>query len=228
MKEEIDLSLIFYVVREKIGIIILGMMIVAGVFFGISDFFITPMYSASTSLYVYNETSRDIITSTDLNTSQELVQTYIVILKSNVVLNKVSDVLNNQYNAEELRQMITASSINNTEAFSISVENPDPSMAQKIANTIATVAPTEIIRVVKVGVVEVIDYATIPTEQSSPNIFKNTVIGGLFGGVVIIIVLVLKEMLNTIVRCEEDLIENFNIPILGAIPPLNNGGSGEI
>ncbi len=157
-----------------------------------------------------------------MNTSQELVQTYSY-SKSNVVLNKVSDVLNNQYNAEELREMITATSINNTEAFSITVENPDPLMAQKIANTIATVAPAEIIRVVKAGAVEVIDYATIPTEQSSPNVIRDTATVGLLGGIVGLIVLVLKEMLNTVIKCEEDLIENFKAPILGVIPPLNNG-----
>ncbi|MPM94471.1 hypothetical protein SDC9_141617 [bioreactor metagenome] len=30
-------------------------------------------------------------------------------------------------------------------------------------------------------------------------------------------------MLDTVIRSEEDLIENFNIPILGVIPPLSNG-----
>jgi len=223
MNDEIDLSLILFVIRKKIGTIFLSIVIAAGAAFGISKFFITPLYSASTSLYVYNETSREAITSTDLNTSQELVQTYIVILTSNAVLNKVSDVLNNQYDVEELRDMITASAINNTEAFSITVENPDPIMAQKIANTIATVAPAEIIRVVKAGSVEVIDYATLPIEQSSPNVIRNTAVGGVLGLIICIMVLVLKEMFDTVIRSEEDLIQNFNIPILGVIPPLNNG-----
>lgn len=223
MNDEIDLGLMLLLVRKKIGTIILSIVLAAGVAFGISNFLITPLYSASTSLYVYNEASRESITSTDLNTSQELVQTYIVILTSNAVLNKVTAVLNNQYTVEELREMITASAINNTEAFSITVENTDPAMAQKIANTIATVAPAEIIRVVKAGSVEVIDYATLPIEQSSPNVIRNTAIGGLLGCVVCVIVLVLKEMFDTVIRSEEDLIENFNIPILGVIPPLNNG-----
>lgn len=223
MNEEIDLGLILLILRKKIVTIILCMVLTAGVVFGVSNYLITPLYSASTSLYVYNETSRDSITSTDLNTSQELVQTYIVILTSNAVLTKVSAVLNNQYSVDELRNMITASAINNTEAFEITVENADPAMAQKVANTIATVAPAEIIRVVKAGSVEVIDYATLPIEQSSPNVFKNTAIGGLLGFIVCVIVLALTEMFDTVIRSEEDLIENFNIPILGVIPPLNNG-----
>lgn len=223
MNDEIDLSMVLFIVRKKIGTIILCIVLVAAVTFGISNFLITPLYSASTSLYVYNETSRESITSTDLNTSQELVQTYIVILTSNAVLTKVSGVLNNQYSIEDLRDMITASAINNTEAFQITVENSDPMMAQKIANTIATVAPSEIVRVVKAGSVEVIDYATLPIEQSSPNVIRNTAIGGILGCVVCIAVLVLKETFDTVIRSEEDLVESFNIPILGAIPPLNNG-----
>lgn len=223
MNEEIELGQILFIIRNKIGTIILCTVLAAGAVFGISNYLIKPLYSASTSLYVYNETSREAITSSDLNTSQELVQTYIVILTSNAVLNKVSDVLNNQYTIEDLREMIKATAINNTEAFSVTVENADPVMAQKIANTIATVAPSEIIRVVKAGSVEVIDYATLPEEQSSPNVIRNTAIGGLLGCIVSIGVLILKKMLDTVIRSEEDLIENFNIPILGVIPPLSNG-----
>ncbi|MEA4973468.1 MAG: Wzz/FepE/Etk N-terminal domain-containing protein [Candidatus Metalachnospira sp.] len=223
MNEEIELGQILFIIRNKIGTIILCTLLVAGAAFGISNYLITPLYSASTSLYVYNETSREAITSSDLNTSQELVQTYIVILTSNAVLNKVSDVLNNQYTVEDLREMIEATAINNTEAFSVTVENADPVMAQKIANTIATVAPSEIIRVVKAGSVEVIDYATLPEKQSSPNVIRNTAIGGLLGCILSIGVLILKKMLDTVIRSEEDLIENFNIPILGVIPPLSNG-----
>ena len=223
MSDEIELGQILYIIRNKIGTIFLCIILAAGATFGVANFLITPLYSASTSLYVYNETSREAITSSDLNTSQELVQTYIVILTSNAVLNKVSDVLNNQYTVDDLREMITATAINNTEAFEVTVENADPEIAQKIANTIATVAPSEIIRVVKAGSVEVIDYATLPIEQSSPNVIRDTAIGGLLGCIVCIGVLILKEMLDTVIRSEEDLIENFNIPILGVIPPLSNG-----
>ncbi|MEG2679649.1 MAG: GNVR domain-containing protein, partial [Oscillospiraceae bacterium] len=159
-----------------------------------------------------------------LNTSQQLVQTYIVILTSNSVLNQVSEQLDSAYSAAELREMLTASSIDNTETFKISVTNEDPEMAQKIANTLADVAPKEIIRVVKAGAVEVIDYATLPGNPTSPKIAINTAIGAMLGAVLSILFTIVMAMLDTAVRCEEDLTEHFSIPVLGVIPSLNAKG----
>ncbi|MEG0321420.1 MAG: hypothetical protein RR606_04445, partial [Oscillospiraceae bacterium] len=71
-------------------------------------------------MYVYSEGNRVVngtITSSELSTSQQLVQTYIVILTSNSVLDQVSEKLDRAYTAEELRNMLTASAINNTETF---------------------------------------------------------------------------------------------------------------
>jgi capsular polysaccharide biosynthesis protein len=59
-------------------------------------------------MYVYNSSTRsDDITSADLTTSQKLVQTYIVILKSNSVLSDVSERLGGAYTPEDLRKMLS-------------------------------------------------------------------------------------------------------------------------
>ncbi|MEG1500893.1 MAG: Wzz/FepE/Etk N-terminal domain-containing protein [Clostridiales bacterium] len=224
MNTEIDLRQIFLIIWHRLWLIISTTIIFGLVAFLISHFLITPIYSASASMYVYSESNRGIndITSTEqLNTSQKLVQTYIVILTSNSVLNQVAEQLGNIYSADDIRKMLTASAINGTETFQITVTNPDPVMAQKIANTVANVAPEEIIRVVKAGSVEVIDYATLPINPSSPRTLTNTVIGALLGIILSVLVSIIMAMLDTAVRCEEDLAEHFNIPVLGVIPSLS-------
>ena len=160
------------------------------------------------------------ITSSDLTTSQKLVSTYIVVLKSNSVLDKVSKDLDYKYSAQQIRKMLSAYSIDGTEAFEIKVTNRDPEVALTIANTIAYAAPAEIIRVVKAGAVEVIDYATLPHETSYPNIKLNTAIGVFAGLVVAVVIALLLAMADTTVRTEEDLTEVFEIPVLGVIPKL--------
>jgi len=239
MSEEIDLQQLFLILRQRIWLIVISTVSLGLIAFLISTQIIVPQYTASASLYVYNnneERAKDTITSTDLNTSQQLVQTYIVILTSNTVLDKVAQELDGHYTTGELRDIISASAINDTEAFKISVTNADPAAAQKITNAVVSVAPKEIVRVVKAGGVEVIDYATRPTDPSSPNVVRNSMIGALIGLVLSILITVVLEMLNTTVRCEEDLTEQFNLPVLGVIPSLaireekvgtNNYGSKE-
>ena len=228
MNIELDIRQIVIILWRKVWVLILLIAVFGAAAFSYSFWLITPLYSASTSMYVYNQQNRtnSIITSSDLTTSQKLVSTYIVVLKSNSVLEKVSRELDNKYSAEQIREMLTASSIDGTEAFEINVIHKDPEVARTIANTIANAAPAEITRVVKAGAVEVIDFATLPEEPTSPNIKLNTAIGALAGLAIAVILVLLLAMADTAVRSEEDLTEVFDIPVLGVIPKLADGDRG--
>jgi len=227
MNTEMDIRQIALILWRKLWVILLFMLLCGGLAFSISNWMITPLYSASVSMYVYNSNRADSnISSSDLATSQKLVDTYIVILKSNTVLNQVSRELGEEYSSDAIRNMLSASSINNTEAFSVTIKHPDPWAAERIVNTIARVSPLEITRVVKAGSVEVIDYATTPQYPSHPNIYRNTAVGALAGTAAAILLLILLTMLDTVVRSEEDLTVAFDIPILGVIPKLPENGKG--
>ena len=225
---ELDLRQAVMILWKKLWLLLLVALLCGAAAFSISYWLITPLYSASTSMYVYNQQNRTStnVTSTDLATSQKLVSTYLVILKSNSVLDQVSRTLDGAYSAEQIEKMLTASAIDNTEAFRITITNPDPKMAMTIANTIANIAPIEISRVVKAGSVEVIDYAALPTKPASPNILRNTAIGAVLGLIIAIFIVILIEITDTRIKSEEDLTKTFDIPVLGVIPRLVGGDKG--
>lgn len=229
MDIELDIRQILTILWRRLWVLFLSTLICAAIAFSVSFWLITPLYSASASMYVYNQQNRTStnVTSTDLATSQKLVSTYLVILKSNSVMGQVSQRLGGRYTTLELQKMLNASAIDNTEAFKIIITNKDPAAAQEIANTIVTVAPAEIIRVVKAGSVEVIDYATKPDKPSSPDVIRNTLIGALLGLILAAFLVILRAITDTTIRSEEDLTEVFEIPILGVIPKLNGEGKGE-
>lgn len=221
---ELDLREILEFLRRKILIILVGMVLGLIVLFIISKYFITPIYTAEVTMYVYNNEDRNdtLVTVNDLTISQKLVDTYIVILKSDSVLNEVARKVDMGYSADEIRKMLSASAVSSTEVFEITISNSDPHRAQTIANTIANVAPDEIIRVVKAGDVQVIDYATLPEDPSSPNIKLNSVLGALLGIILSILMLVIIDMLDISIKDEGDLVEHFEYPIIGIIPSLND------
>lgn len=173
-------------------------------------------------MYVFSNTNRseNAITSSELTASQELVNTYIVVLKSDTVLDQVIKKLDLSMTPEEVRGMMNAGSIGGTEAFNISVTSSDPAFSQRVANAIVQIAPVEIIRVVKAGGAEVIDYAKVPDKKVSPNILLNTVIGVLAGFVVAFGICVAVVIFDTKVHDEEELAQLFSIPILGCVPTL--------
>lgn len=220
--KELDLWQVILILRKRLIVILISMLFCGALFYLFSFFLIAPKYTATASMYVFSNTNRseNAITSSELTASQELVNTYIVVLKSDTVLNQVIEKLDLSMTPEEVRTMVNAGSIGGTEAFNISVTSNDPVLSQRIVNTIVQIAPVEIIRVVKAGGAEVIDYAKVPDKPVSPNILLNTVIGVLVGFVLSFGVSLALVIFNTKFHSEEDLAQIFSIPVLGSVPTL--------
>ncbi|MCC8162818.1 MAG: hypothetical protein LIO86_06560 [Lachnospiraceae bacterium] len=188
---------------------------------------VVPMYSASASLYVYgdqNYEESETQTSNDMSLGTRLAAIYIVLLQSDTVLDSVADQLELSYSGSDIREMMTAETIDESMAISVTIRNSDPVKAQMIANAIVDVAPAEIIRVVKAGGVEVIDYAKLPTTPYNINLRSNVQKGVLIGLAFAVLLFLLLEFLDTTVYREEDLQEHFEFPVLGSIPDIPVGG----
>ena len=219
---DLDLKRLLEILWRKMWLIILCFLIGGAAAGSITKFLITPIYSSSATMYVNNTNNRGTnpISTSDITASQQLVDTYIVIMKSDAVLQAVAEKSGLGYTANQIRSMISANSENGTEVFRLVVENANPEHAQIIANTIAEIAPQEIIRVVKAGSVEVIDYAKLPTAPSSPNLPMNIVIGCLLGLIIAVGIALVHELFDTTIKSEKDLTDAFQIPIIGKIPVL--------
>lgn len=234
--EEISLIDLLILLRHKFALLLVAAILGGGIGCAATYFLIEPTYTATASLYVTNQdTSQEgLLSMNDLYVSQSLVSTYIVIINSDTVLEKVAKQINDEQLKENnqpvqpltaalIRHMITAAAINETQAFNVSITSPDPALAQKIVYAILDIAPDEIIRVVKAGAVEVIDSPTLPTNPNWP-LMRNTFIGTLLGLVISIAGVLLYAMMDTVVHGEEKLTSAFNIPVLGVIPHVSNEG----
>lgn len=217
---ELDLKKVMTVLVAHLKVIIAAAVGLALVFFLVSKFFITPVYTSHTLLHVSNMTERksSIVTTSDVQVSRELLDTCVVILNSRTVLDKVAEQSGLEYSANQIKSMISAESVSSTEIFKISVTHTNPKEAQIIADTITKVAPAEFKRVMNGGAVSVVDYATYPVAPSAPNIGKNTILGFLLGAVVTAALYILIEAMDTRIRDEFTLEEEFGLPIIGVVP----------
>ena len=217
---ELDLKKILSLLLSKIWIIISVTMLSGVLFLVYTFFFVTPLYTSQALLYISNMSERksSIMTTGDVNVSRELVDTFVVILNSRTVLDKVAEESGLDYSSTQIKKMISTEAVSATEVFRISVTNASPEDAQTIADAILKVAPSEIKRVINAGAVSVIDYATLPLSPPSPNIPRNTVLGAFLGAVATIFLILLIEGLDTRVKNEFVLAENFELPIIGVVP----------
>ena len=221
---ELDLREIFKVFLKRAWIIVLCAVIVGASVVVYTVNFVAPQYQASVSFYVNNNSSQDTsyITSADLAVALRLVSTYVNIIKSDRVLDKVVEEIGMDLTAAQIRGLISAEVMGETEMFEVTVTTPNPQLSADIANSIAAVAPDEIAAIIEGSSAKIIDYARVPNVQSSPNYTTNTIIGAFVGAVLALVVIVIQYMMDTRIKGEEDLAKICTLSVLGMIPDIQS------
>ncbi len=221
---ELDLREFFPVLLKKIWIVALCAVILATSVLVYTVNFVAPEYQASVSIYVNNNSGVDgkYIASSDLAVALKLVNTYITIIQSDTVLDKVIEETGLLLTAGQVRGMISAETMGETEMFRVTVTTPNAQMSADLANAIAAVAPAEISAIIEGSSAKIIDYAKVPKSQSAPNYTMNAVLGGIVGAVLAVLGILLQTMTDVRVKSEEDLVKLTQIPVLGVIPQLSS------
>ena len=218
---EIDLWKLMGVYLGRWKLIAIAAIAAAVVAMGYTVLMVTPLYRADVMIYVNNiESGQQVeyISASNLATSQQLVNTYKNIITSDSVLERVAKQLDMGYEAKDIRAMLTAAQVEETEIFEVFITHPNPEVAAKIANTVAEVAPGIIAEVVEGSSTKIIDYAKVPESRYSPSIKKNVLVGAMLGLVAALGYLTLSYLLDVRIRDDEDLTEYFDQPVLGQIP----------
>ena len=209
--------------------IALCVILAAAITLGLTYYCITPMYRTGISIYVNNtnvQDGKDHLTSADLSASIYLVKGYMTVAKSDAVLEKAAEKLDNKYTVEQLRNAITVERVEDTVIFNLYVTLSDPEEAARIANVLAEVAPVEIARVIEGSSARVVDTAKVPTGRYSPSYSRNTLLGAAGGLLLAIIYVTIMYLQDTRIKDENDLTDMFDLPILGRIPDLDKETSG--
>ena len=226
---EIDLSQLLYILWKNIIWIILTAVLCADIGYGIATFAKTPIYTASADMLVNNKqnvSSNDntnTVTSSDLTASSTLVSTYSIILKSHTVLEEVIKTLDLDYSYAELANMISVSTVNDTQVMRVTVKNEDPQTAMDIVAQIVSIAPAVIVDKAEVGSVKTVDQPWSSGRPVSPNKMKYILIFAFIGIFVSCCFFILRELLNNTFKTEADVTRELGLPILGVIP-LEEGG----
>ena len=193
--------------------------------FGISKFLIAPQYTASVKMFVEmtDQSAVNIYGLNELNYVRSLVPSYIEMLQVNDFYRKLAEDANVDYTPAQLRDDIGFSIQNDTQVFKISVSTRSAADSKAIADAVAVVAPQHIDSLGTTARIKLAESAELPVSPSSPNVLMNTLVGGVLGIVLAMLVILVKEMLDTRVKGEEDLAQHYTIPLLGTIPDFTGG-----
>lgn len=205
MRDHIGFKDVFIVLKKRFVLIALITIAAALSSAAVNFYWLKPVYQASAQILI---NGRQTSNFTDIQTNLELINTYNVIMKSPIILNKVKDELNLSETAEDLKQKITVISENESQIVSISATDKDYSKAADIANTVAAVFQRDIGDIMgenaEISLVAKAnpDHSPVPVSPNKKfNIALFTGFGLLFGAGLAF----LLELLKNTVRNEEDI-----------------------
>ncbi len=220
--EELDLKELISIFLEKKILIILVVIIFAmlGAIYTLK--FIVPEYQSETSLVLVqvereNAAEGSAISTTDITINSKLVDDYRILAKSKNIVEEVKNNLNLKQEIESIQNSITVSAVSDTRVIKISVVHTDPEIACKIANETADVFVEKVSDMYKTSNLYVWERAEVPSDPSNINLFKNVVIFSFFGGVLVIIYILLINMLDTTVKTDLDIEKALQLPVLASI-----------
>ena len=223
---EIDVLSLLKTIWKRKFLIILTALLTGILSLGYSVFIAKPAYKSTTRIYVVNRQQGEnpTLTNQDLQAGSYLVKDYKEIILSQDVLASVISELKLSGSPSDLASKVTVTVPTDTRIVSITVTHADPAETSRIANTLREVAAEKIIAVTKVSDVTTLEEAETPKTPSSPNIRRNTIIGVLAGGILMVLVVVSVEILDDRVKKPEDIEETLGMTLLGVIPDMSKVG----
>jgi len=217
MEETIDLQELFKIIKKRFVLIVIISLVattITGIFM---NFFVTPMYQASTQLLVSRLDTDNNITSAEIRGNIQIINTFNDILVSPIILDQVIEELNLSTTAGGLRNKMTVANRTDSQVITLTVQHEYPSLARDIANQTAKIFERDLPGLMNVDNVHVLAQAQTPRNPLTDNLRMNMVLGFLGGAALGVLLAFSLELLDKSVKTEQEVEKLINLPNLGMI-----------
>ena len=140
-------------------------------------------------------------------------------------ITKPSNKTKYQLSVDELKSMVTITSQQNSQVFSINVKSKDPKLAADVANEVADVFKDKIGGFMKINNVSIIDSAKVNKKPVSPNTKLFTLAGLVVLGGLTFLYMLIKELSDTTIKSPDEVSQLFgmiNLGVIGHVKPIKN------
>lgn len=226
MEETISLKEIFQTLRKRISLILTVTILAVAISAFVTYFLMKPKYEASTQILVNqaNTANSNLYQANAVQTNVQLVNTYSVIIDNPAVLNPVINGLHLKMTADQLKNLLTVNTEQNSQVFTLTAETNSPSLSTRIVNDVASVFKSQVQKVMNVDNVSILSPANTSLNSSpvSPKPSLNLAIGLIVGLMLSIGLAFLLEYLDSTIKTEEDIEQALELPVLGAISQISS------
>ncbi len=215
--EGIDLMEMGLVLLHHWWLLVIGLLVggvIAGAYTALA---ITPMYRASSTIYIFNKTT-SITSLSDIQLGSQLTVDFQIIAKTREVLEAVIDDCDLKMSAGALSGSVSVTNPADSHMLTITATNADPELAARIANSLADILRQQVADVMNTDKPSTVERAVVPTRPSSPSLTGNMEKGALVGLVLVVAFLVIRFLLDDTISTEEDVRKYLGLNTLATIP----------
>ena len=217
---EIDLLELLMVMKKHLAAILLAGIVGLVIMFAYTSFLATPLYSASSMMYVMPDNSNSMNSSTlsDMQVGQQLTSDYSSMIKSRSFMEDVIKKLNLTIDYQQLLEKVEVTNPTSSRILQVTVNDPNPQTAADIANEVASVAESKLKEITGMQAIKIYEEAAVPDRPSSPSLKKNCVLGFLAGLVLAMAVITILYLLDDTIKTEDDIEKYLGMTTLAVLP----------
>lgn len=217
---EIDLLELLMVMKKHLSAILLAGIVGLVIMFAYTSFLVTPLYSASSMMYVMPDNSNSMNSSTlsDMQVGQQLTSDYSSMIKSRSFMEDVIKKLNLTIDYQQLLEKVEVTNPTSSRILQVTVNDPNPQTAADIANEMASVAESKLKEITGMQAIKIYEEAAVPDRPSSPSLKKNCALGLLAGIVLAMAVITVRYLLDDTIKTEDDIEKYLGMTTLAVLP----------
>lgn len=182
-----------------------------------TSFYVTPMYQATSTIYVLSR-SDSAINMSDLQIGTALTKDYIKVFKMWEVHEKVISNLNLPYSYSLMRSRLSVVNDTDTRMLDITFTSPSPEEAAAVANEYAKVGSAYIAESMSTDQPNIMSVALVPSNPVSPNKTKNVLLGFILGAVLASAIVIIQMLLDDKYKTAEDIRKYTGLATLAIVP----------
>ena len=217
---EIDLLELLMVMKKHLAAILLAGIVGLVIMFAYTSFLVTPLYSASSMMYVMPDNSNSMNSSTlsDMQVGQQLTSDYSSMIKSRSFMEDVIKKLNLTIDYQQLLEKVEVTNPTSSRILQVTVNDPNPQTAADIANEVASVAESKLKEITGMQAIKIYEEAAVPDRPSSPSLKKNCALGLLAGLVLAMALVTILYLMDDTIKTEDDIEKYLGMTTLAVLP----------
>jgi len=179
-------------------------------------YFVTPLYKATSIIYVLSPESIVNVSSLQLGTA--LTSDYIKVFDMWEVHEEVISNLNLDYPYTYMRKHLSVTNSTGTRMLDITFTSPSPAEAASVANEYAKVASNYIKETMSTDKPNIMSVALEPSNPVSPNRVRNVALGFVLGGVLAAAIVIFRFLMDDKIKTAEDIRQYAGLATLAVVP----------